>query len=156
LLEDGERALHDVAAAAAFGHALHRIHRLVEAHAEIRVVERDEHLRPVLRQVAQVVRQVLARERHVFAVPVDAEIAGVGAADAGQHRHHAGDDRPAAHESGGGDLGHPLFDRGQGGERPTAGDQCRRIEAPLQDVVDQRRVAIADDEVEEAQRIDGK
>jgi hypothetical protein len=149
-----ERAFDDVRRPFAGRLGLQRFEDLVELHREVGVVEHDEPAGQVPGEVAQVRLQPVGRERAVGAAPVDAEVAPVRAAHAREHRHRGQQQRLASPEEGRRpDFGHPLLDRRHVVERAIGRDHGARVERAGQDVGDQRRIALPDDEVEETQAV---
>jgi hypothetical protein len=85
-------------------------------------VEGDGQFRVVLAEEAEIGLHSIERQHAVTAARVDAEIAGVGAADARQERHGARRARPVVEEERLTDLRHPLLDARQLAQRASAAD----------------------------------
>ena len=125
-----------------------RVEVVVEAHAEVRIVPADERPLHLRLDEAQVALQHLEVERLIRNLRVDAERAGVGAAEAADHRHQFHDRRLAQHRLD--EL--PALDH----TRQFGGLLCRLQAHPLwtmrravaKHVVDRRLVAEAEYVVE--------
>ena len=87
LREQRQAALRDVPHAAPRHRLLHRLHVIVEAHAEVRVVPPDDRVLHLGEQERQVGPELRKAERLVVHRRVDAEAAGVGTPEAADHRH---------------------------------------------------------------------
>ena len=154
--ENRKRALHEVRVAPSRRHLFDDVQHLVEAHAEVRVVKGDDDARQALGDVAQIGEQPLARQRHVVVLPVDAEVAAVGAAETGEQRDVGEPAWTAAVEAGDLDLRHSLGDGGELLEDVAARRHASRRELVVQDARHERLVTVVNHEVEESKAVGGE
>ena len=106
------------------------------------------------REEPEVFRQPVQRQHPVRVVPVDAEVAGVRTAHAGQQRNRCREEGALPTKEGGGPyLGHPLLDAGNLLEGLRGRYDRAGIEPPLKDIADKGLVALHDDEIEEPQAV---
>ncbi len=147
-LERRERGLDHRRAAALRRNPLQFLQHRVPADRQIRVVEGDPHPGVVLRQERQIGLQPMGRQRPVLGAPVDAEVAMVRAAGAGQQRHRRREVGLPPPERRPLDLRPTLLDGRQIRQAAAAADLAPAIEGAGQDVGNQFLVALLDHQIE--------